>query len=142
MNHFEDLQGLTEDEGPQFNNLVIDKNTGRVYIGAVNKLYQLSPNLEPTVGLNNTCMRVNCLFSLGFGVGESREFVFSFNGSFTNSLSVSQPIGSLFQQLLCVSEYLEPFVASFCTFSQTKSILLLWISQGSCLQSIVTCFQT
>ena len=50
MNHFEDLQGLTEDEGPQFNNLVVDKNTGRVYIGAVNKLYQLSPNLEPTVG--------------------------------------------------------------------------------------------
>ena len=51
VNHFEDLQGLTEDEGPQFNNLVVDKNTGRVYIGAVNKLYQLSPNLEPTVSL-------------------------------------------------------------------------------------------
>ena len=34
----------------QFNNLVVDKNTGRVYIGAVNKLYQLSPNLELTVG--------------------------------------------------------------------------------------------
>jgi hypothetical protein len=29
--------------------LVVDKNTGRVYIGAVNKLYQLSPNLELTV---------------------------------------------------------------------------------------------
>ena len=38
-----------EEEGPQFNNLVVDKNTGRVYIGAVNKLYQLSPNLEPMV---------------------------------------------------------------------------------------------
>ena len=49
VNHFEDLHGLTEDDGPQFNNLVVDKNTGRVYIGAVNKLYQLSPNLEPTV---------------------------------------------------------------------------------------------
>ena len=36
--------------GEQFNNLVVDKNTGRVYIGAVNKLYQLSPNLELTVG--------------------------------------------------------------------------------------------
>ena len=51
VNHFEDLQSdrLSEDEGPQFNNLVVDKNTGRVYIGAVNKLYQLSPNLEPMV---------------------------------------------------------------------------------------------
>ncbi|KAL3289692.1 hypothetical protein HHI36_023094 [Cryptolaemus montrouzieri] len=29
-----------------FNHLVIDKNTGRVYIGAVNKLYQLSPDLD------------------------------------------------------------------------------------------------
>ncbi|XP_044766008.1 plexin-A4 [Coccinella septempunctata] len=29
-----------------FNHLVIDKNTGRVYIGAVNKLYQLSPELD------------------------------------------------------------------------------------------------
>ena len=49
VNQFEDLQSLSEDEGPQFNNLVVDKNTGRVYIGAVNKLYQLSPNLEPMV---------------------------------------------------------------------------------------------
>ena len=49
VNQFEDDQGLPEDEGPQFNNLVVDKNTGRVYIGAVNKLYQLSPNLEPMV---------------------------------------------------------------------------------------------
>lgn len=30
----------------RFNHLVVDKNTGRVYIGAVNKLYQLSPDLE------------------------------------------------------------------------------------------------
>ena len=37
---------LGDEEGPQFNNLVVDKNTGRVYIGGVNKLYQLSPNLE------------------------------------------------------------------------------------------------
>ncbi|XP_066903023.1 plexin-A2 isoform X1 [Halyomorpha halys] len=34
--------------GPEFkfNHLVVDKNTGRVYIGAVNKLYQLSPDLD------------------------------------------------------------------------------------------------
>lgn len=29
-----------------FNHLVVDKNTGRVYIGAVNRLYQLSPDLD------------------------------------------------------------------------------------------------
>ena len=51
VNSFEDPHGVTEDEGPQFNNIVVDKNTGRVYIGAVNKLYQLSPNLEPTVSI-------------------------------------------------------------------------------------------
>ena len=52
MNQYEDQQALSEEEGPQFNNLVVDKNTGRVYIGAVNKLYQLSPNLEPMVNIN------------------------------------------------------------------------------------------
>ena len=52
MNQYEDMQALSEEEGPQFNNLVVDKNTGRVYIGAVNKLYQLSPNLEPMVNIN------------------------------------------------------------------------------------------
>jgi hypothetical protein len=42
--------------------LVVDKNTGRVYIGAVNKLYQLSPNLELTVrGESNL---VNKLYQL------------------------------------------------------------------------------
>lgn len=30
----------------RFNHLVVDKNTGRVYIGAVNHLYQLTPELE------------------------------------------------------------------------------------------------
>ncbi|XP_059062852.1 plexin A3-like [Achroia grisella] len=29
-----------------FNHLVVDRNTGRVYVGAVNKIYQLSPDLE------------------------------------------------------------------------------------------------
>ena len=50
MTQFTDEGGLSDEEGPQFNNLVVDKNTGRVYIGAVNKLYQLSPNLEQMVG--------------------------------------------------------------------------------------------
>ncbi|KAG6453852.1 hypothetical protein O3G_MSEX008353 [Manduca sexta] len=29
-----------------FNHLVVDRNTGRVYVGAVNRIYQLSPDLE------------------------------------------------------------------------------------------------
>ena len=49
VTQFTDEGGLSDEEGPQFNNLVVDKNTGRVYIGAVNKLYQLSPNLEQMV---------------------------------------------------------------------------------------------
>lgn len=33
----------------KFNHLVVDKNTGRVYIGAVNYLYQLTPDLEKVI---------------------------------------------------------------------------------------------
>ena len=58
VNKFEDLQSITEDDGPQFNNLVVDKNTGRVYIGAVNKLYQLSPNLEPMVSISIESLKI------------------------------------------------------------------------------------
>lgn len=36
----------TNPEVEEFNHLVVDKNTGRVYIGAVNRLYQLSPDLD------------------------------------------------------------------------------------------------
>lgn len=33
--------------GPgRFNHLAVDKNTGRVFVGAVNQLYQLSPVSE------------------------------------------------------------------------------------------------
>jgi len=44
VNQFEDDQGDTE--GQQFINIAVDKITGLVYIGGVNKLFQLSPNLE------------------------------------------------------------------------------------------------
>jgi hypothetical protein len=43
VKEFSDEFSWLDSEIPQFNNLVVDKNTGRVYIGAVNKLYQLSP---------------------------------------------------------------------------------------------------
>ena len=46
---FNDEFAWHDNEIPQFNHLVVDKNTGRVYIGAVNKLYQLSPNLQLNV---------------------------------------------------------------------------------------------
>ncbi len=43
---FADEFAWNDAEIPQFNNLAVDKVTGRVYVGAVNKLYQLSPNLD------------------------------------------------------------------------------------------------
>jgi plexin A len=48
VTEFSDEFSWMDNEIPQFNNLVICKNTGRVYIGAVNKLYQLSPDLNLT----------------------------------------------------------------------------------------------
>lgn len=36
-------------EVDRMNHLVVDKNTGRVYVGAVNRLYQLSPDLNLVV---------------------------------------------------------------------------------------------
>ncbi|KAK7867968.1 hypothetical protein R5R35_004968 [Gryllus longicercus] len=40
------VKNFTDDGTERFNHLVVDKNTGRVFIGAVNRLYQLSPDLE------------------------------------------------------------------------------------------------
>lgn len=33
-------------DGGRLNHLVVDRNTGRVFVGAINNLYQLSPDLE------------------------------------------------------------------------------------------------
>lgn len=49
VEEFSDEFAWMDNDIPQFNNLVVDKHTGRVYIGAVNKLYQLSPDLTLTV---------------------------------------------------------------------------------------------
>ncbi len=49
VKEFSDEHAWRDDEIPQFNNLLVDKVTGRVYVGAVNKLYQLSPDLRLTV---------------------------------------------------------------------------------------------
>lgn len=40
------VRTFTDKNVEKFNHLVVDKNTGRVYIGAVNRLYQLTPDLE------------------------------------------------------------------------------------------------
>lgn len=40
------VRTFSDDNTDKFNHLVVDKNTGRVFIGAVNRLYQLSPDLE------------------------------------------------------------------------------------------------
>lgn len=46
---FNDTTAWWDHENPQFNNLVVDKNRGRVYVGAVNKLYQLDADLRLVV---------------------------------------------------------------------------------------------
>ena len=48
IKEFSDEFAWNDNDIPQFNNLVVDKVTGRVYIGAVNNLYQLSPDLTLT----------------------------------------------------------------------------------------------
>lgn len=41
------IKTFSDDAGTEkFNHMVVDKNTGRVFVGAVNRLYQLSPDLE------------------------------------------------------------------------------------------------
>lgn len=43
------VRTFTYQKVEKFNHLVVDKNTGRVYIGAVNYLFQLTPELELVV---------------------------------------------------------------------------------------------
>ena len=49
VREFSDEFSWMDNDIPQFNSLAIDKNTGRVYVGAVNKMYQLSPDLDLTI---------------------------------------------------------------------------------------------
>ncbi len=57
VKEFSDEFSWLDSEIPQFNNLVVDKNTGRVYIGAVNKLYQLSPGNLLRLTYRQTCVQ-------------------------------------------------------------------------------------
>ena len=50
INYFEineyDEYTTSIDHGTQFSNLAVDKYTGRVFVGTINKLYQFSPDLN------------------------------------------------------------------------------------------------
>lgn len=61
------VQRFHDPEVKRMNHLVVDKNTGRVYVGAVNRLYQLSPDLSLVVkevtgpkGDSNACSMIDC----------------------------------------------------------------------------------
>lgn len=61
------VQRFHDPEVKRMNHLVVDKNTGRVYVGAVNRLYQLSPDLSVVVkevtgpkGDSNACSMIDC----------------------------------------------------------------------------------
>ncbi|XP_017879466.1 plexin-A4-like, partial [Ceratina calcarata] len=61
------VQRFHDPEVKRMNHLVVDKNTGRVYVGAVNRLYQLSPDLSLVVeevtgpkGHSNECSMIDC----------------------------------------------------------------------------------
>ncbi|EFN64996.1 Plexin-A4 [Camponotus floridanus] len=61
------VQKFHDSEVERMNHLVVDKNTGRVYVGAVNRLYQLSPDLVLVVkevtgpkGDSTACSMLDC----------------------------------------------------------------------------------
>lgn len=61
------VQKFHDPEVERMNHLVVDKNTGRVYVGAVNRLYQLSPDLLLVVkevtgpkGDSTACSMLDC----------------------------------------------------------------------------------
>ncbi|KAG7201452.1 hypothetical protein KM043_004212 [Ampulex compressa] len=61
------VQKFHDPEVERMNHLVVDKNTGRVYVGAVNRLYQLSPDLSLVIkevtgpkGDSTDCSMIDC----------------------------------------------------------------------------------
>ncbi|XP_076660999.1 plexin-A2-like, partial [Halictus rubicundus] len=61
------VQKFHDPEVEHMNHLVVDKNTGRLYVGAVNRLYQLSPDLNLEIkeitgpkGDSTACSMINC----------------------------------------------------------------------------------
>ncbi|XP_066584060.1 plexin-A4 [Prorops nasuta] len=61
------VEQFHDPEVERMNHLVVDKNTGRIYVGAVNRLYQLSPDLNLAVmemtgpqSDSTACTMLNC----------------------------------------------------------------------------------
>ncbi|XP_033218924.1 plexin-A4 [Belonocnema kinseyi] len=61
------INNFHDPEVDRMNHLVVDKNTGRVYVGAVNRLYQLAPDLNLVVKVvtgpkkdNPDCSMMDC----------------------------------------------------------------------------------
>lgn len=92
-------------EVDQLNHLVVDKNTGRVFVGGVNKLYQLSPDLDivvkETTGPKNDstkCSMVDC------PAGVVKELTDNINKALVIDYTTTRLIscGSLFQGMCTV----------------------------------------
>ena len=94
----------TNSEVERFNHLVVDKNTGRVYIGAVNRLYQLSPDLDLVIEAKtgpdydaDDCSVLEC-------VSEQRQLTNNVNKALVIDYTTTRLIscGSLFQGICSV----------------------------------------
>lgn len=99
------VRTFTKTDVERFNHLVVDKNTGRVYIGAVNHLYQLSPDLElvidETTGPkldSDVCSIVECTDTT------SKKLTDNYNKALVIDYSTTRLIscGSLFQGICTV----------------------------------------
>lgn len=99
------VRNFSDSEVERFNHLVVDMNTGRVYIGAVNRLYQLSPDLEnvltATTGPEldaDECSVLECTTSVNKKLTDNVNKALVID--YTNSRLIS--CGSLFQGMCTV----------------------------------------
>ncbi|KAK6634574.1 hypothetical protein RUM43_011975 [Polyplax serrata] len=94
------IKSFADEQIEKFNHLVVDKNTGRVFIGAINKLYQLSPDLELVISemtgpheYSSQCSVLDCLPSI------AKKLTDNVNKALVIDYTTSRLIvcGSLFQ---------------------------------------------
>jgi len=136
VSQFHAEAGFSEEEGPQFNNLVLDMTMGRLYIGAVNRLYQLDQDLEllmeTVTGPHPDSP--HCFAKLSCPSGVNREMSNNVNKALLIDYGDSRLIdcGSIFQGLCTVrslnnisvveAEIMEPVVANNPTASTVAFI--------------------
>lgn len=99
------IKTFTDAKVQAFNHLVVDKNTGRVYIGAVNRLYQLSPDLELVISErtgpemdSDDCSVLECTTSLSKKLTDNVNKALVIDYTTTRLISC----GSLFQGICSV----------------------------------------